>query len=415
MRTLVFSLFAALLLLGTTQAQPTDDPGAAVNRTVDDTKSVLDKTLEGVGDAADGVGDAAEKTGDGVGKGASAVGRAIAAAARAIGDAAQAVGKAVGAAAAATGRFLADAGVAIADVTKAGTKGLAAVGLVSALGLSGAVLSAGSLSASGLTFLGSSASSGLAFAGLALVGASQVVGAVLRDGVLAYIGLIGQLRPDAVPVAVFGSVAITGAAASTGVGGWAGWSALKKWGLMGSAAGVAGFSRIADDDLLEHPLRGQIFQVIQSNPGIHASGLARQVGVGWGTITHHLEKLEKGHLVATRKINNQKCFFENGGKVSRLDMAVAGAVKGDTASDIAGFVLGHPMTSQKDMAAALDISPALVSFHVKKLVNLGVLDKVRHGKETLLTTSEALRRVLAAEKSPVVHAELKDESFSYTS
>jgi DNA-binding transcriptional ArsR family regulator len=414
MRTLVASLIAALLLLGTAQAQPTDDPGSAVNRTVDDTKSVLDKTLDGVNDAADGV-DAAEKTGDGVGKGASAVGRALVAAAKAIGGAAQAVGKAIGSAAAATGRFLADASVLAAGLAKDGTLGLAAIGLAGALGLSGALLAAGSASASGLTFLGSAASSGLAFAGLAAAGAGQAIGGLVRDGVLAYVGLIGQLRPDAVPAVVFGSVAVTGAAASTGVGGWAGWSALRKWGLLGSGAGVAGFSRIADDDLLEHPLRGQIFQVIQSNPGIHASGLARQVGVGWGTITHHLEKLEKGHLVATRKINNQKCFFENGGKVSRLDMAVAGAVKGDTASDIAGFVLGHPMTSQKDMAAALGISPALVSFHVKKLVNLGVLDKVRHGKETLLTTSEALRRVLAAEKSPVVHAELKDESFSYTS
>jgi predicted transcriptional regulator len=56
-----------------------------------------------------------------------------------------------------------------------------------------------------------------------------------------------------------------------------------------------------------------------------------------------------------------------------------------------------------------------VSFHVKKLVNLGVLDKVRHGKETLLTTSEALRRVLAAEQNPAVHAEIKDESFQYSS
>ena len=96
-------------------------------------------------------------------------------------------------------------------------------------------------------------------------------------------------------------------------------------------------------------------------------------------------------------------------------MAIAGAVKGDTAGDISAFVMSHPMTSQKQMAQALDLSPALVSFHVKKLVNLGVLDKVRHGKETLLTTSDALRRVLAAEKSPVIHLEQKDESFSYTS
>lgn len=414
MRTLALTLVAILALAAPVQGQPSGDPGQAVNQTVEDTESLLDKTLDGVGDAAGQVGDAAEATGDGVGKGAGAIGRALAAAAKAVGKMAAATGEAIGAAAVAVGHAAVAASKGLARLTVNAGSGLASVGLVSALGLSGAVLAAGSAAGSGLTLLGASASSGLAFAGVAVAAASQAVGAVLREASLAYVGLIGNLRPDAVPVAVFGTVAVTGAAASTGVGGWAGWAALKKWGWMGSA-GIAGFSRIADDELLEHPLRTQIFQVIQSNPGIHASGLARQVGVGWGTITHHLEKLEKGHLVATRKINNQKCFFENGGRVSRHDMAVAGAVKGDTASDISAYVLGHPMTSQKDMATSLGLSPALVSFHVKKLVNLGVLDKVRHGKETLLTTSEALRRVLAAEKSPAVHLEQKDESFSYTS
>lgn len=408
MRTLAAVLVAALLLAGSAQAQgPSEDPSQAVNATVQDTESLLDKTLNGVEDAAGGVGDAAEKTGDGVGKGADAIGAFFVAAGKAIGRAAAATGQAIGSAAAAAGH-------AIAVVSVAGAKGVTAAGLGSSLGVSDALLFVGGAAGASLTFLGAAASAGLAFAAVAVGDAAVLAAGLVRDVAVLYGGLVGGLRPDAMPVVAFGAVAVTGGAATAGVGGWAGWSALKKWGWAGSA-GIAGFSRIADDDLLDHPLRAQVFQVIQGNPGIHASGLARQVGVGWGTITHHLEKLEKGHLVAIRKINNQKCFFENGGAVSRLDMTVAGAVKGDTASDIAGYVLGHPMTSQKDMAASLGISPALVSFHVKKLVNLGVLDKVRHGKETLLTTSEALRRVLAAEKSPVAHAELKDESFSYTS
>ena len=391
-------LVLALLVALAVPAAAQDDPGQAVNQTVDDSKSFVDQTLDGIGDAAQGVGDAAEETGRGVGRAGNAVGDAFVAAAKAVGEAV-----------AATARFVGDAGVGA-------TRAVAALGLVASLGLAGAVLGVGAASADALAAAGSLAGSGTAIAGIALATGLGFVGALVADGIGAYLGFIAGLRPEAMPMAVFGTVAVTGAAGSAGIGSWAGWAALKKWGLLASGgAGVAGFSRIDDSDLLEHPLRSQIFQVIQTNPGIHASGLARQVGAGWGTITHHLQKLEKGHLVAIRKVNNQKCFFENGGKVSRQDMAVMGAVRGDTASDIAGFVTSHPMTSQKSMAEALDLSPALVSFHVKKLVNLGVLDKVRHGKETLLTTSEALRRVLAAESSPAVHAELKDESFQYSS
>jgi DNA-binding transcriptional ArsR family regulator len=290
---------------------------------------------------------------------------------------------------------------------------VAALGLVSSLAMAKSVLAGGAASGSVLAGLGSISIDGLVVSAVALSDAIGALASVLASGLLSYVGFVAGLRPEHMPVIAFGAVAVSGAAASTGVGTWAGWSALRKWGWMGSSA--AGFSRIDDSELLEHPLRSQIFQVIQSNPGIHASGLARQVGAGWGTITHHLEKLEKGHLVATRKVNNQKCFFENGGTVSRQDMAIAGAVKGDTAGTIASYVMGHPMTSQKLMAESLGISPALVSFHVKKLMNLGVLEKVRHGKETLLTTTESVRRVLAADKSAAVHLEIKDEAFQFGS
>jgi DNA-binding transcriptional ArsR family regulator len=397
--TLLAFLLALALPASAQSADPTTDPAQAVNQTVDHSKSTLDKALDGIGDAAEGVGHAADETGKGIGHAGSAVGHALAAAVAAVGKAAAAATQALG------------------DLGLASVRLLGGVGLVSSLGLAAALLSAGSASAGALAGLGALAGSATAFAAVAVGSGAAWLGGLAADGVLGYVGFVLGLRPEGMPMAVFGTVAVTGSAASAGIGSWAGWSALKKWGWTGGlgASGLAGFTRIDDSELLEHPLRSQIFHVIQENPGIHASGLARQVGVGWGTITHHLEKLERGHLVAIRKVNNQKCFFENGGKVSRQDMAIAGAVKGDTASDIAQFVTTHPMTSQKQMAESLGLSPALVSFHVKKLVNLGVLDKVRHGKETLLTTSDALRRVLAAESSPAAHAELKDESFQYSS
>jgi len=394
-RALLAAAVAALLLAGPAAAQTTPPD---LNKTVDHGQSILDQTLHGIGSAAKGVGQAAGQTGKGVGHAGSALGQAFAAAAKAVGDAAVA-----------SARFLGQA-------TVSGGRALAAVGLLSAVGLAGAALAIGSALGGLLSGLGALSAVGVGGA-VAIVGSSVAWAAgALASAITGYVGFVVGLRPHGMPIVAFGAVAVTGATASAGIGSWAGWAALKKWGWVGPGlGGMAGFTRIDDSELLEHPLRAQVFQVIQENPGIHASGLARQVGVGWGTITHHLEKLEKGQLVAVRKVNNQKCFFEQGGKVSRQDMAIASAVKGDTAGTIAGYVTGHPMTSQKAMAASLGISPALVSFHVKKLVNLGVLEKVRHGKETLLTTSEALRRVLTAEASPAAHAELKDESFQFSS
>ncbi len=348
-------------------------PETDVATPVSTNTTLLDDILGGVGDAAQGLGDAVEGAGQGIGKGASAVGNALTVALAAVGK----------------GAIAAVQGLGIAGAAVAG--GLA--GLVVSLGpamgwLGGAITS-------GLFIAVTGAGKGIAIAAVAVADGFVFLALAIGDGFLAYAGLVGSMRPEAMPVAAFGTVVGVGAAGSAGAGGWAGLQALKKWGWLGTGlGGMAGFSRISNDELLEHPMRAQIFDVIKTHPGIHASQLAREMDVGWGTITHHLDKLQRAQMVTTRRVNNQKCFFEQGGEISRHDMQIASALKGDTASSIAAFVTHHPMTSQKQMAEALGISPALASFHVKKLVGLGVLEKMRHGKETLLTTSDGLRRVL---------------------
>ncbi len=373
----------ALILLAAPVAAQAD-----ANETLEDVGQAADEHTDGildlVGDAAQSVGDVAQATGEGISDAASSVGGALLATVQFLASSALA---------GIQGLAHAGAGISTALVT-------ALVGLGIAAGwLGGALTAAFAWFGSGIGNLSVAGFNGIGFA------------------FGAYFDLVGSLRPEAMSTVAFATVTSAGAAGSAGAGGWAGFQALRKWGLLASgagAAGVGGFTRISNDDLLEHPMRAQIFGVIQQHPGIHASHLAREMDVGWGTITHHLDKLQKARIVTTRKVNNQKCFFEMGGNISRQDMEIASALKGDTASNIASFVQVNPMTSQKNLAEALGISPALASFHVKKLANLGVLEKVRHGKETLLTTSDGLRRVMMS-GDPVIAQQLQDSGFEFSS
>ncbi len=373
-------LLAFLLLAAPVAAQ------ADANQTLEDLEQTADGQSSGlldlVGDAAQGVGDAAQATGDGLSSAASSVGGALLATVQFIGSVALAGVQGI-----------AQAGAGVSAALVAALMGLG----VAAGWLGGALTSAIAWTGSGVGFLAAAGFNGLGFA------------------FGAYFDLVGNMRPAMMSPAAFATVTSVGAAGSAGAGGWAGFQALRKWGILASGAGaIGGFTRISNDDLLEHPMRAQIFDVIQQHPGIHASHLAREMDVGWGTITHHLDKLQKARIVTTRKVNNQKCFFEMGGNISRQDMEIASALKGDTASNIASFVQSHPMSSQKTMAEALGISPALASFHVKKLTNLGVLEKVRHGKETLLTTSDGLRRVMMS-GDPLIAQQLQDSGFEFSS
>ncbi|MEA3203710.1 MAG: hypothetical protein QOI63_1389 [Thermoplasmata archaeon] len=388
--TSVVALLAALALLTTSVAAQAPDTGSLTGDPVAKGKSVLDKVADGIGSAAKGVGHAAGSAADGVGSAAGAVGRFMQAVAKAVADGALAALQATGDVAALASTALANAARATGVAT---IEGLA--GLGHATGLALAAAGNGLSAAASVVGDGALAATTATGAALAWVGGQVAALASL------YMGLVSTLRPRAFPETAFLAVAGAGAAATAGVSGYGLLHLARRFGWLAGLSGMAGFSRIEDDDILKHPMRAQVFQVIQGNPGIHASELGRRMGTGWGTIVHHLDKLEKGRLVAVRKVNNQKCYFEAGGKVSRQDMAVAGAVRGDSANRITSYVAAHPMTSQKALAGDLGISPALASFHVKKLVGMGVLDKVRSGKETLLTTTDALRRIVAGESAAV--------------
>ena len=370
MKTSLAVLLVGFLAVAALASAQTPDPQSVANQTVEKGRSAVDGLVGGVDGTAQGLGDGAGKGGPSVGGAGSAFGRFIAA-----------VADSAAAAAAATGRVLGDSGTFIAS------------------GLAGAAAATLRVAVAGLDGLGAALSAGLAAMASGLSGAAGWIGLQLGALLGAYARFVGTMRPARMDPALFTTLASAGTAATAGAGGYGLWALAKKYAWL--LSGFGGFSRIEDSALLEHPLRAQVFQVIQSNPGIHASELSRKVGAGWGTIVHHLDKLEKGRLVTARRVNNQKCFFEDGGKVSRQDMAIAGAVRGDSASLITSYVTAHPMTSQKAMASELGISPALTSFHVKKLAALGVLDKVRRGKETLLTTTQAVRRVLPATMAPV--------------
>lgn len=370
-------ILVLLLLLATAAT-------AQVNETVEAADDLANNATNGLGDLLEGVGDATEAVGEGVGNSAKGIGDTFSAVFRSVGKAIDATMEGLGIAGAATAAGL---GTAFLWTMKGLGTVLEGTGFVSAFLIEGAAIGLGK----------------------AFIAAASLIATINS----AYWSLVSNLRPEGMPFEAYAAMTYTGVGATSSAAAWGGWQLLRKWGIAGPI-GIAGFTRIQNDQLLEHPVRQQLFDTISGQPGIHASELAREVGIGWGTVSHHLQKLEKGRMIATRKVNNQRCYFQNGGSVGSTDMEVVSAVKGDKAGLIAQFVHHHPMTSQKQMCEGLDISPALASFHVKKLVNLGVLERVRHGKASLLTTSQAMRRVMEADASiEASWAAQQDEGLQY--
>jgi predicted transcriptional regulator len=161
---------------------------------------------------------------------------------------------------------------------------------------------------------------------------------------------------------------------------------LRRFGSLGA---IPLYTRIAKSELLENGIRQQIMEIIQQNPGINVSEISRRLDIAWGTATHHLQKLRHEKLVNIRIASNQKCYFPNGGTYTPHEMDVMSAIKNPTAKQIAEFLVKNGPKCHGDISEALQLTPALVSFHMQKLVGSGVVARHRQGRNTIFTPLEA--------------------------
>jgi DNA-binding CsgD family transcriptional regulator len=143
------------------------------------------------------------------------------------------------------------------------------------------------------------------------------------------------------------------------------WPALK-------AAPAALFSRVRGEDLLRNPLRAEIHQRIEANPGIHHQELVRATGRGNGAIEHHLAKLVQAGLVKRIAGKGYTCYFLRGA-ADHSDMQAAPLLKSPVARRIVEAARGSPGIRPSEVARQVGVSPATVHYHVERLKQAGLL------------------------------------------
>jgi len=200
-------------------------------------------------------------------------------------------------------------------------------------------------------------------------------------GVSERLRVLDQVPPPAEDKPNPGALVAAGAAGAGGAGLLAAmlyfWPRLK-FGL--TALLLPLYTRIERTEVLEHQKRDEIYELIRASPGIHAHEIGERATIGWGTTVYHLKLLENHGLVVSKKSGRYKRFFVNTGEYTKKK-DVYGALRNETAKNVAQFIVDHPGCSQKELCAAVGIQPSLASWHVEKLEGVGLVKRVKDGRQ----------------------------------
>ncbi len=122
----------------------------------------------------------------------------------------------------------------------------------------------------------------------------------------------------------------------------------------------------------------RVLQYIQENPGCHLRKIKRDLTMSMGTIQYHLVLLEKQGKVSAERHNLHKYYFPIG-LFEQNEKDVLKILNQETAREILMTILEQKPT-QTDIANIIKISSASVNWHIKRLVELGLVVEQRDGK-----------------------------------
>lgn len=139
--------------------------------------------------------------------------------------------------------------------------------------------------------------------------------------------------------------------------------------------------------------RGLIYEYIREHPGAHVRGMARELNIATGDLHYHLFWLEKNGFVKTKKSGFYRFVFPT--MVFREEQEVLlGVLSQETPREILLCLLKDAAMTQGSLARTLGHSQPTISWHMDRLVQLGIVGKRR--------TSEGISYEVVADRDDVL-------------
>jgi DNA-binding MarR family transcriptional regulator/PKD repeat protein len=139
------------------------------------------------------------------------------------------------------------------------------------------------------------------------------------------------------------------------------------------------FTRIQRDEALNQEMRGNIYDYIESNPGAHYNSIMKNLGVGNGTLSHHLNMLEKMNIVKSRREGiRYRVFYVTDIQFPAKEQYHFTELQ----ARIVEKIKQNDGILQTELIASLGLKQQTVNYNIKKLERNGVIRVERRGGRT---------------------------------
>jgi len=123
----------------------------------------------------------------------------------------------------------------------------------------------------------------------------------------------------------------------------------------------------------------RVLQFIQENPGCHLRWIKRDLNLSMGTVQYHLDPLERMGRIVSEKQSLHRFYFPVGSFVT-LERNILKILNQDTAREILLLIIEKNHPTQTEIANGIKITPATANWHLKRLIDFGIISEEKEGK-----------------------------------
>lgn len=137
---------------------------------------------------------------------------------------------------------------------------------------------------------------------------------------------------------------------------------------------------------------------IQENPGSHLRQIKREVDLAMGTVQYHLNLLEKQGKILSEKQNFHKYYFPVG-LFEKNEKSILQILNQETAREILLLILEKKNPTQTDIVNFMQLSSPSINWHIKRLLDLGLIVENKDGKFKRYTFGIDTKYIISLMKS----------------
>jgi predicted transcriptional regulator len=136
--------------------------------------------------------------------------------------------------------------------------------------------------------------------------------------------------------------------------------------------------RDSSDESIDATQR-RILDYITAHPGVHLRQICRELGLAMGDVQYHVHRLEKDARVTSMRRGLYRFFYPHA-LFGEKQKDVLGMLSLDAPRKLLLSLLERPDVGQEELARSMSVTQPTISWHLKRLVDLGIVEKRQSGR-----------------------------------